>query len=473
MNDVHVPGAGKELVVFTAAARPDLWNESLTAFGDAWPEYNSHGDVSGQYFGALVPRYEHLQLLVWDADAERLIARGRTIPFTWDGTLADLPEGIDELGLRALEETRPPTALSALAAEVATDHRGSGTSSVVIAAMADAARAAGLGSLVAPVRPSRKDRFPLTPIEEYHDLDTCGRTPPRSLDANPRAPGRHDPPPCSALAPDHRTGRGLGELDGHGVPHRRGARLPGGSRTPRSARRRRLLLGAERLDAPPPHGAMIDHEEGTTRRSSTVWSDSVLELLLDLPTGPRDECGDFDRLHVALLPPGSDHAVVPDAQTQIGRAAEVHGVAHDQRCPVRRAEQVGGVHVSAAASITASLMTPDHDCASFGTERAFQITRDHARTVARKWTQMTQHADVPDEIVTAVRSVCRGLPEIYEEQAWVGTRWRIRNRTFAHVLMIAAGWPPAVRVGRGDGGSDHRADLPVVGSGAGGAPERS
>jgi hypothetical protein len=25
------------------------------------------------------------------------------------------------------------------------------------------------------------------------------------------------------------------------------------------------------------------------------------------------------------------------------------------------------------------------------------------------------------------------LPEAYEEPAWVGTRWRIRKRTFAHV----------------------------------------
>lgn len=56
---------------------------------------------------------------------------------------------------------------------------------------------------------------------------------------------------------------------------------------------------------------------------------------------------------------------------------------------------------------------------------------------------MTEHADVPPEIVAGLRSVCLALPEAYEEQAWVGTRWRIRTRTFAHVLMIDAGWPPA------------------------------
>ena len=56
---------------------------------------------------------------------------------------------------------------------------------------------------------------------------------------------------------------------------------------------------------------------------------------------------------------------------------------------------------------------------------------------------MTEQADVPREIVAELRAVCLGLPEAYEEQAWVGTRWRIRKRTFAHVLLVDSGWPPA------------------------------
>ena len=50
---------------------------------------------------------------------------------------------------------------------------------------------------------------------------------------------------------------------------------------------------------------------------------------------------------------------------------------------------------------------------------------------------------VPAGHVAALRSVCLALPEAYEEAAWVGTRWRIRKRTFAHVLVIDSGWPPA------------------------------
>jgi hypothetical protein len=47
------------------------------------------------------------------------------------------------------------------------------------------------------------------------------------------------------------------------------------------------------------------------------------------------------------------------------------------------------------------------------------------------------------ETIARLRAICLGLPEAYEETAWVGTRWRIRTRTFAHVLSISEGWPPA------------------------------
>ena len=65
---------------------------------------------------------------------------------------------------------------------------------------------------------------------------------------------------------------------------------------------------------------------------------------------------------------------------------------------------------------------------------------------------MDADGDVPEEILASIRSVCLDLPEAYEEQAWTGTRWRIRGRTFAHVLVIESGWPPAyARAAASDG----------------------
>jgi predicted DNA-binding protein (MmcQ/YjbR family) len=61
-------------------------------------------------------------------------------------------------------------------------------------------------------------------------------------------------------------------------------------------------------------------------------------------------------------------------------------------------------------------------------------------------------ADVPTEILGRLRSVCLGLPEAHEEQAWVGVRWRIRSRTFAHVLTVEEGRPPAYARAAGSDG---------------------
>jgi hypothetical protein len=47
--------------------------------------------------------------------------------------------------------------------------------------------------------------------------------------------------------------------------------------------------------------------------------------------------------------------------------------------------------------------------------------------------------DVPDEVEARLREVCLELPDAYEERAWVGTRWMVRKRTFAHVLGVEIG----------------------------------
>jgi hypothetical protein len=60
--------------------------------------------------------------------------------------------------------------------------------------------------------------------------------------------------------------------------------------------------------------------------------------------------------------------------------------------------------------------------------------------------------DVPAGLVARLRAVCLALPDAYEENAWVGVRWRVREQTFAHVLSIDAGWPPAYATAAGTDG---------------------
>ena len=156
------------LSVVTAAEHPAMWEQvdSDDVFASVWPEYNNHGDVAGEYFGALIPAFAEFQILVLDQVSGDVVGRGRTIPFEWDGNVEHLPRGIDALGVQAIHAQRC-TSLSALAAEVVPERQGQGVSAVLIKAMAAVAVRHRLAPLVAPVRPSWKDRFPLTPIEDY------------------------------------------------------------------------------------------------------------------------------------------------------------------------------------------------------------------------------------------------------------------------------------------------------------------
>ena len=59
---------------------------------------------------------------------------------------------------------------------------------------------------------------------------------------------------------------------------------------------------------------------------------------------------------------------------------------------------------------------------------------------------------MPAKIVAKLRSICLALPEVYEEEAWAGTRWCVRKKNFAHVVMIDGGWPPGYAWAAGSDG---------------------
>ena len=61
-------------------------------------------------------------------------------------------------------------------------------------------------------------------------------------------------------------------------------------------------------------------------------------------------------------------------------------------------------------------------------------------------------AEVPAPIIARLRSICLALPDAHQEDAWVGTRWRVRRKTFAHVLAVDDGWPPAYARAAGSDG---------------------
>jgi GNAT superfamily N-acetyltransferase len=147
--------------------RPDLWTDTEDVTHEAWPEYNLHGDVTNTYWDRLFDDFPAYQFVLYDGE---VLAEGHTIPCWWDGTPDGLGDGIDAMivaAFEAREAGRAPTALCALAAEIRPQFQGRGLASRILDAMAGVARTAGLTHLIAPVRPSFKARYPITPIERY------------------------------------------------------------------------------------------------------------------------------------------------------------------------------------------------------------------------------------------------------------------------------------------------------------------
>jgi hypothetical protein len=151
--------------VATVAERPDLVEPGWQATRDVIPEYNNHGDVLNGYWGRLTEERPEFQFhLVSDGD--EILARARSIPVRWDGSVDDLPAGIDGAIARGFDEGGA-NVLCALVIMVPRPLQARGLSPFVVQAMAELARRQGLEELIAPVRPSWKERYPLVPIERY------------------------------------------------------------------------------------------------------------------------------------------------------------------------------------------------------------------------------------------------------------------------------------------------------------------
>ena len=157
------------LVAHTAAERPDLWDRGI-ASGAVWPEYNLHGDDLNRWWVHLDDELPEYQFVLYDDVADEVLAEGHTGPLAWDGSDDTLLGGIDQAIERVFTHARagdPVDTLCALAAEVPRETRSRGLAIELLTAMRAIGERHGLRHLIAPVRPSYKERYPLTPIERY------------------------------------------------------------------------------------------------------------------------------------------------------------------------------------------------------------------------------------------------------------------------------------------------------------------
>lgn len=153
--------------VYRLSERLDLQDQVDRLGKEAWPEFFRYGDA--RHWKHLFSTFAEFQVLICDGP-DKLVALGHIVPLIWNGTVEDLPAKIDEIIIRALEvkENQQDTnTVSALAAIVAKEYQGQGLSSAILGEMKAAALQHDCTSLIAPVRPTWKSRYPLIPLERY------------------------------------------------------------------------------------------------------------------------------------------------------------------------------------------------------------------------------------------------------------------------------------------------------------------
>jgi GNAT superfamily N-acetyltransferase len=139
------------------ADRPDVRARRRDEFAGDFPEYMSYNAMGWRYWGLLYERFPELQLAV--LDGEKLVGEVHAVR-TPVGD--ELPSGWDEAFERGMEND-DANLVSLLAISVAPTHRGKGIPALLIGEMLEVART----DVIAPVRPTLKSLYPLTPIERY------------------------------------------------------------------------------------------------------------------------------------------------------------------------------------------------------------------------------------------------------------------------------------------------------------------
>jgi GNAT superfamily N-acetyltransferase len=145
------------LRIVTHAERPDLARSEP----DLFPPFMAHDPICSSFWPRLYEVYPDFQL--WLLDGKSTVGYACTLPVRWDGIPE--PRGIDWAMTNGI--VGEPSDLCAIVAGIDPAYRGKGLSGVLLRRMAGLATAHGLDCMIAPVRPTWKERYPLTPIERY------------------------------------------------------------------------------------------------------------------------------------------------------------------------------------------------------------------------------------------------------------------------------------------------------------------
>ncbi|MFJ3923394.1 hypothetical protein [Streptomyces sp. NPDC090022] len=147
---------------------PWLLPEVDRLIGSNMPEFMGWESPGNWRWHGMYEQYPGHQLCLVTGDGQ-LVAAANGVPVAWDGTPGGLPSGTDEVLVEAVDQGPPqrPDAVCMLSVSVAPGHRAAGHAERLLTAVREAAAGSCPRGVVIPVRPTRKHRYPLIPIERY------------------------------------------------------------------------------------------------------------------------------------------------------------------------------------------------------------------------------------------------------------------------------------------------------------------
>jgi GNAT superfamily N-acetyltransferase len=157
------------LTVERSGARtwPDDVMEALFAGG--FPAFIVADPEAKTYIGRVREWFADLDIMLVD-EHDVPAATGWGVPIRWDGELADLPTGYTDTTRRAVqgrESGQKPDTFVICGGIVSPSRIGQGLAGELIKALCDLAKPAGCERIIAPVRPTLKPAYPLTPIDTF------------------------------------------------------------------------------------------------------------------------------------------------------------------------------------------------------------------------------------------------------------------------------------------------------------------
>ena len=138
---------------------------------EVWPEFMLHDQVANELWHELLDGFAEYQLALYDTQNKRVAGMANSFPLRWIGPLEELPEGGWDWAFRKAvtdhKQGKEGNIHCAIQIVVRPEYQGLGLSAPMVEAVRALTKFKGLQSLIIPIRPSEKYKYPLTSLDDY------------------------------------------------------------------------------------------------------------------------------------------------------------------------------------------------------------------------------------------------------------------------------------------------------------------